>query len=57
MATVAFCFVLKAGTFFFKVTLRSNVFLSHIIVSRNDGKGHAKFILLFVAVENRSIVD
>ena len=32
--------MLKVGTFFFKVTLRAFVFLSYMIVSRNDDKGH-----------------
>ena len=43
MTTAAFCSVLKANTFFFQVTLKSNIFLFYMIVSRNDDKGHVKF--------------
>ena len=38
MTTVVFCSMVKAGTFFFKVTFKSNIFVSYIIVSRNDQK-------------------
>ena len=40
MTSVAFCSMLKPGTFFFKVTLKSNMFPSYMIVSRDDNKGH-----------------
>ena len=41
MTTVVFCSFSKAGTFFFKATVNSNIFLSYMIVSCNDDKGHA----------------
>ena len=43
MTTVVLCSVLKTGTLFFKVTLKSNIFLSYIIVSSNNDKGLVKF--------------
>lgn len=43
--------MLKAGTFFFIVTLKSNIFLSYMIVSYNDDKGHAKFTVVCLGRE------
>ena len=57
--TVAFCSVLKANRFCFKVTFNKvKHFLSYTIVSRNDDKGHILLsLLLFVSIESRSIVN
>ena len=51
MTTVAFCSVLKAGTFFFIVNLKSNIFLSYMIVSLNDNKDNVKFTLVCLGRE------
>ena len=45
MTTVALSSVLKAVTFFFIVTLKSNIFLSYMIVSCNDNKDKVYFSL------------
>ena len=54
MTTVAFCSVLKlkAASFFCKVTLKSNIFLSYMIASRNDDKSHLKFTLVCLGRES-----